>query len=54
MLYFGGFDFFFNYWIQIPLYTIVFQYHFNSKITDKVDNIIQKQTKNVVAFPALF
>ena len=50
MLYFLVF-YFFNYWMHIPLYTIVFQLNFNSKIIDKVDNIIQKQ-KNVVTFPA--
>jgi len=44
MLYFVFF-YFSIYWIQIPLYTIVFQLHFNSNITDKVDNIIQKQKK---------
>ena len=49
MLYFLVFYFF----LIIGYTSLCIPLYFN-KITDKVDNIIQKQTTNVVAFPALF
>ena len=38
--------------MQSPLYTIVFQYKFNSKITDKVDN--NSKEKKCCNFPRVF